>query len=133
MRSKGCQKGALTPIFQQETGIVMDTFLESCQEGMKISYKGPGISHVSNSLLKQRHMLGNEIVPWTVACIKISFVSLSLPLCPTNMCHMGRLRSGVIFFFFLFWPPQGIWSSQARHQSGAAVVTYATSVAMPDP
>ena len=39
------------------------------------------------------------------------------------------------FFFFspLFGPPDGLWSSQARHQIQAAVATYTTAVAMLDP
>ena len=32
-----------------------------------------------------------------------------------------------------FWPPWGTWSSQARDQIQAAVVTYATLAAVPDP
>ena len=35
--------------------------------------------------------------------------------------------------FFLFWPPQGLWSSQARDQIQAVVKTYATAVATLDP
>ena len=37
------------------------------------------------------------------------------------------------FSFFLFWPPHGIWNSQARDQIWAAVVIYAAAVATPDP
>ena len=32
-----------------------------------------------------------------------------------------------------FWPPRGIWRSQARDQIPATVVTYAAAVAMSDP
>ena len=37
------------------------------------------------------------------------------------------------FCFFLFWPPLHIWSSQAWDQIQAAVVTFTTDVATPDP
>ena len=36
-------------------------------------------------------------------------------------------------YIFLFWPPCGIWNSQARDQIQHTVVTYATAAAMPDP
>ena len=51
----------------------------------------------------------------------------------------GFSRSGgtpgncVIFFFFLFWLPFGIWSSPARDQNRATVATYAATEAPPDP
>lgn len=35
--------------------------------------------------------------------------------------------------FFLFWLPLGISSAEARDQSWAAVMTYATALAMPVP
>ena len=35
--------------------------------------------------------------------------------------------------FFFFWPLCGIWSSQARDQIKATVLTYASAVAMLDP
>ena len=38
-----------------------------------------------------------------------------------------------LFFFFLFWLPCGLWSSQARDQTQDAVVTYAETVATRDP
>ena len=37
----------------------------------------------------------------------------------------------LFLFFFLFWLPHVIWSSQARDQIGATVVTYAAAVATP--
>ena len=36
-------------------------------------------------------------------------------------------------FFFLFWPPWGMWSSPARDQIWATFVTYAAASATPDP
>ena len=36
-------------------------------------------------------------------------------------------------FFPFFWPFPGIWSSQARDQTQAALATYAKAVAMLDP
>ena len=39
----------------------------------------------------------------------------------------------VWFSFFLFWPPCSKWSSQARDQIWAAVLTYASGVATWDP
>lgn len=58
-------------------------------------HKSPGIPLVSNILLKYKHLIGNEIVPWTVACIKITFISYTLspsPLLPHSLslkssCH----------------------------------------------
>lgn len=37
------------------------------------------------------------------------------------------------FFFFFFSPPHGVWSSWCRDQLQAAVATYTTVVARPDP
>ena len=45
---------------------------------------------------------------------------------------MVILINSFFFFFFLFQPPHSIWSSQARDQIQAAVVTYAAAVAMLD-
>jgi len=56
-----------------------DLFLETGQERVKISCKSPDIAFVFNSPQKYRQVLGNEIVPWNVACIQIS-LSLSLYL-----------------------------------------------------
>ena len=81
--------------FQRGAVLVMDTFLESGQDGVKMLHKSPGIPLVSNILLKYKHLIGNEIVPWTVACIKITFISYTLspsPLLPHSLslkssCH----------------------------------------------
>ena len=58
-----------------------DLFLETGQERVKISCKSPDIAFVFNSPQKYRQGLGNEIVPWNVACIQIS-LSLSYLLSP---------------------------------------------------
>jgi len=65
----GAQQGGL---------LATDIFLETGQERMKISCKSPHIAFVSNSPRTHRQGLGNEIVPWNVACIQISSLSLSL-------------------------------------------------------
>jgi len=57
--------------------IATDIFLETGQERVKISCKIPDIAFVSNSPQKHRHVQGNETVPWNVACIQISSLSLS--------------------------------------------------------
>lgn len=69
--------------FQWEAVLAMDPFLEPGQEAIKISYNNPGVCLVTNILLKHRHVLGKEIVHWTVASVKISFIS-SLSLSPTS-------------------------------------------------
>ena len=38
-------------------------------------------------------------------------------------------ESHLSFFFFLFWPPCGVWSSRARNQVWTTVVTYAATLA----
>ena len=60
--------------------LATDLFLEAGQERVKISCKSPEIAFVSNSPWKHRQGLGKEIVPWSVACIQISSLSLSLYL-----------------------------------------------------
>ena len=60
--------------------LATDIFLETDQERVKISCKSPDIAFVSNSPWKHRQGLGREIVPWNVACIQISSLSLSLSL-----------------------------------------------------
>jgi len=57
--------------------LATDIFLETGQEGVKISCQSPDIAFVSNSPRKHRQGLGKEIVPWNVACIQISSLSLS--------------------------------------------------------
>ena len=54
--------------------------LETGQERVKISCQSPNIAFVSNSLLKHRQGLGKEILPWNVASIQISSLSLSITL-----------------------------------------------------
>ena len=58
--------------------LATDIFLETGQERVKISCKSPDRAFVSNSPRKHRQGLGNEIVPWNMACIQISSLSLSL-------------------------------------------------------
>ena len=68
---------------QQAGLLATDIFREIGQERGKISCKSPDIAFVSNSPRKDRQGLGNEIVPWNVACIQISSLSLSLSLSHT--------------------------------------------------
>ena len=58
--------------------LAIDVLLEKGQERVKISCKSPDIAFVSNSPRNHRQGLGNEIVPWNVACIQMSSRSLSL-------------------------------------------------------
>ena len=58
--------------------LAIDVLLEKGQERVKISCKSPDTAFVSNSPRKHRQGLGNEPVPWNVACIQISSLSLSL-------------------------------------------------------
>ena len=47
--------------------------------------------------------------------------------------NKSYLRVIFLYFFVLFWPSHNIWSSQARDQIQAALVTYAAAAATPDP
>ena len=71
----GAQQGGL---------LATDIFLEKGQERVKISCKSPDTAFVSNSPRKHRQGLGNETVPWNVACIQISSLSLSRLLPPSH-------------------------------------------------
>ena len=71
LRSHGAKQGVL---------FATDVFLETCQERVKFSCKNPDIAFGSNSARKHRQGLGKEIVPWNVASIQISSLSLSLTL-----------------------------------------------------
>ena len=64
--------------------LAIDVLLEKGQERVKISCKSPDIAFVSNSPRKHRQGLGNETVPWNVACIQISSLSLSRLLPPSH-------------------------------------------------
>ena len=44
-----------------------------------------------------------------------------------------QIWESYLFIYFLFWPPRGIWSSQARGQIRATAVTYTDAAAMLDP
>ena len=67
----GAQQGGL---------LATDVFLETGQEGVKISCQSPDIAFESHSTQKPRQGLGNDIAPWNVACIQISSLSLALAL-----------------------------------------------------
>ena len=75
--------------------LAIDVLLETGQERVKISCKSPDIAFVFNSPQKYRQVLGNEIVPWNVACIQMSSRSLSL----TNSL-------GFFLIYILSNPPQ---------------------------
>ena len=64
--------------------LAIDVLLEKGQERVKISCKSPDTAFVSNSPRKHRQGLGNETVPWNVACIQISSLSLSRLLPPSH-------------------------------------------------
>ena len=64
--------------------LAIDVLLEKGQERVKISCKSPDIAFVSKSPRKHRQGLGNETVPWNVACIQISSLSLSRLLPPSH-------------------------------------------------
>ena len=60
--------------------LATDIFLETGQERVKISCKRPDIAFVSDSPRNHRQGHGHETVPWNVASIQISSLSLSLTL-----------------------------------------------------
>ena len=64
--------------------LATDILRETGQERVKISCKGPERAFVSNSPRKHRHGLGNETVPWNVACIQITSQYLSRLLPPSH-------------------------------------------------
>ena len=64
--------------------LATDIFLETGQERVKISCKCHDITFELNSPRKHRKGLGNEIVPWNVACIQITSQSLSRLLPPSH-------------------------------------------------
>lgn len=64
--------------------LAIDIHLEKGQERVKISCKRPDIAFVSNSTRKHRQGLGNEAVPWNVACIQITSQYLSRLLPPSH-------------------------------------------------
>jgi len=63
--------------------LAIDVLLETGQERVKISCKSPDRAFVSNSPRQHRQGLGNETVPWYVACIQISSLFLSWLLPPS--------------------------------------------------
>ena len=72
--------------------LATDLFLETGQEGVKFSCKSPDIAIVSNSPRKHRQGLGNEPVPWNVACIQISSLSLSRLLPPSHSLESSSAK-----------------------------------------
>ena len=64
--------------------LAIDVLLEKGQERVKISCKSPDIAFLSNSPRKHRQGLGNETVPWNVACIQITSQYLSRLLPPSH-------------------------------------------------
>ena len=50
----------------------------------------------------------------------------------TSFVHFPLLFLFLILFFF-FWPPLGVWCSQARAQIQTVVLIYAAAVAALDP
>ena len=69
---------------QQAGLLATDIFGEIGQERVKISCKCPDIAFVSKSTRKHRQGLGNETVPWNVACIQITSQYLSRLLPPSH-------------------------------------------------
>ena len=46
-----------------------------------------------------------------------------------SKCHSAFIPTPYSFFLFLFWPPHGMWRSQARDQIWATVATYNAAAA----
>ena len=87
---------AFNPVFQYGAGIVMDSFWVKTRKERRLWHKCAGLSHVWDIQLHQRHVLGEIILPLTVAGIHSSFTSLSpslisfslalsLALCPPSI------------------------------------------------
>ena len=72
--------------------LAIDVLLEKGQERVKISCKSPDTAFVSNSPRKHRQGLGNETVPWNVACIQISSLSLSRLLPPSHSLESSSAK-----------------------------------------
>ena len=72
--------------------LAIDVLLEKGQERVKISCKSPDIAFVSKSTQKHRQGLGNETVPWNVACIQISSLSLSRLLPPSHSLESSSAK-----------------------------------------
>ena len=75
------------------------------------------------------------MIPWASIHIAANgkFHSF-LWLCSISLCMWVPQLLFVFFLsFFLFWPPQGMWSSQAREPIPATVVTHRTAAATLDP
>ena len=77
---------------QQAGLLATDILPETSQGRVKISCKSPEIAFVSNSPRKHRQGLGNEPVPWNVACIQISSLSLSRLLPPSHSLESSSAK-----------------------------------------
>ena len=51
----------------------------------------------------------------------------------SNFSFTLKQISCEFYFFLFFWPPPGIWNSQARDKIPATPMTYTAAVATPDP
>ena len=72
--------------------LAIDVLLEKGQERVKISCKSPDTAFVSNSPRKHRQGLGNETVPWNVACIQITSQYLSRLLPPSHSLESSSAK-----------------------------------------
>lgn len=72
--------------------------------------------------------LNIELVLWWLIILWTLWASAKLRALPVQ-----RTLPPIAFFFFLFRPPYGIRSSQAKDQSRASVVTCTTAAAAPGP
>ena len=68
--------------------------------------------------------------PWDEICCLSGQLECGGKFVARGIC---RKMEQHFFFSFLFWPPQGKWSSQARDQIWSAVATYPRATATPDP
>ena len=98
--------------------LAIDIHLEKGQERVKISCKSPDIAFVSNSTRKHRQGLGNEPVPWNVACIQISSLSLSRLLPPS---HSLESSSSKVICAGPGWPISARRAVKVFHQDFPSV------------
>jgi len=111
----GAQQGGL---------LATDIFLETDRERVTISCKSHFIAFVSNTPQKHRQGLGNDIVPYNVACIQIS-LSLSNSLC--------RLLPPLTFSQILLIQGYLCWSSLANlSQESSQILSPRLSIRLPN-
>ena len=88
-----------------------------------------------------------DIIITNTLCSEVTLLTL-LYITPFGFTYLSSLRwspnerfffflnesnfIGLILIFFLFWQPHGMWSSWARDQIWASVVTYAAALATRD-